>query len=200
MNKSEEVARRIDPRDLVLAVVAARGTVPGRTVLQKISYFLNTALDLRIGFKPYFYGPYSEELAVATDSLVGYGFLEEESLPLSVVKEDESDFDSRQYKYSLTARGKKLVEIRKEKIAEYKLIGEKISELKKSGLDLQSASFLAAVAKITFIVMRENRRLSRNEISAIARDLGWKLSPQQIEQLLKFLTMANGPKALQVSA
>lgn len=187
MNRGKMETKRVDSREVVLAIVQTLGTVPGRTVLQKISFFLNNSLGLGIEFKPYFYGPYSEEIAVATDSLVGYGFLEEESIRLSSSTTDNPMSESKQYKYSLTPRGKKLVEARSANLPEYRLVEEKIQDFERNGLNLQSATLLAAIAKIAFIMIHEERRLGRDEIAAIARDLGWKLSPDEVAQLLDYM-------------
>ena len=53
-------------------------------------------------FRPYFYGPYSEELTGLVDTMVGAGLLEESSEPLGpgVVK----------YRYQLSDKGKELAE------------------------------------------------------------------------------------------
>jgi hypothetical protein len=196
MNGCKMEARRVDSREVVLAIVHTLGTVPGRTVLQKVSYFLNNSLDLGIEFKPYFYGPYSEEIAVATDNLVGYGFLEEESQRLSIATGDDPEFESKQYKYSLTPRGKRLVEVRSGNLPEYKLVEKKIRDFKKNGLNLQNANLLAAIAKIAFIMIHEERKLGRNEIAAIARDLGWKMSPEQVAQLLDYMNAEDRTRML----
>jgi len=196
MNGCSKEGKRVDPREVVLAIVQTLEAVPGRTVLQKISYFLNNTLELGIEFKPYFYGPYSEEIAVATDSLVGYGFLEEESTRLRGLIGDDPESESKQYRYTLTPRGKRLVETRSANLREYKLIEKKILDIKKKGLNLESASILAAIAKITFIMINEERRLRRNEIAAIARDLGWKMTAQQVEQLLDYMNAEDRTKVL----
>ena len=67
--------------DLLLLLVVLRelGQVVGRTRLQKIVYLLREMYQIpfRFRFKPYFYGPYSEDLSDAIENLTALGVIEE---------------------------------------------------------------------------------------------------------------------------
>ena len=103
--------KSLDLRYLVLAIVgySEDQTLPGRTLLQKRAYFINKLLKTDMPFAPYYYGPYSEKLADATDSLVAEGFLKEtlESFPSN----SGGIFERHKYTYKLTPIGSQLLEI-----------------------------------------------------------------------------------------
>src|SRR5437773_11856616 len=67
--------------DLLLLLVTMRelGEVAGRTRLQKTIYLLRErfGVPFRFRFKPYFYGPYSEDLSDSVENLVALGMIEE---------------------------------------------------------------------------------------------------------------------------
>jgi len=67
--------------DLLLLLVTMRelGEVAGRTRLQKMIYLLRErfGVPFRLKFKPYFYGPYSDELSDIVENLVALGLIEE---------------------------------------------------------------------------------------------------------------------------
>lgn len=69
-------------------------------------------------FKPYYYGPYSESLTEATDTLIGLGYLKEEKERLG--------FGVSKYVYELTPSGKQKIELSLKNIKELDL--EKIKE------------------------------------------------------------------------
>ena len=67
--------------DLFLFLLALRemGQIAGRTRLQKTVYLLREhyGIPFSFHFKPYFYGPYSEELSDSVDNLKALGMIEE---------------------------------------------------------------------------------------------------------------------------
>ena len=84
---------------LLLIVLRTMGQIVGRTRLQKVIYLLRQRYQLPFSFrfKPYFYGPYSEELSDAVENLVALGMIEENRRYL-----DEGVIE---YSYKLTKRG-----------------------------------------------------------------------------------------------
>ncbi len=84
---------------LLLIVLRSMGQIAGRTRLQKIIYLLRQRYQVPFSFrfKPYFYGPYSEELSDAVENLVALGMIEENRRYL-----DEGVIE---YSYKLTRRG-----------------------------------------------------------------------------------------------
>ena len=83
----------------LLHVIRETGLVNGRTRLQKTIYLLRERyhIPFRFHFKPYFYGPYSEDLADAVENLVALGMIEENRRYF--------DEDVIEYSYKLTKRG-----------------------------------------------------------------------------------------------
>lgn len=78
--------------------------IEGRKRLQKLVCILKHGCDIPFSynFKPYYYGPYSEELTDAVDTLVGLGLLKEEKeiLNSGIAK----------YVYELTPQGNEKIE------------------------------------------------------------------------------------------
>ncbi len=104
----------MDAADAILATVAATGApLQGRTSLQKLVYFEaeNSLVDAK--FKPHFYGPYSEDVANAVDSMVALGYLKEN---VTVLGEQTDPWlaavsgEVKVYSYELNDEGKQLAE------------------------------------------------------------------------------------------
>lgn len=78
--------------------------IEGRKRLQKLVCILKHGRDIPFSynFKPYYYGPYSEELTDTVDTLVGLGLLKEEKeiLNSGIAK----------YVYELTPQGNEKIE------------------------------------------------------------------------------------------
>jgi uncharacterized protein YwgA len=85
-----------------LMVLKACKQLRGRTRLQKIFFLLKRKYNIPINleFKPYFYGPYSEELAHDIQVLRGFGIVEEKVVPVN---------DYVEFVYELTEKGEKLL-------------------------------------------------------------------------------------------
>ena len=62
----------MDPRDAVMLTIREeeKGVLHGRTLLQKRIYFASVLAKEELGFRPHYYGPYSQTVADAVDSLV----------------------------------------------------------------------------------------------------------------------------------
>ncbi len=96
----------VAPIDLnvLMETIHFSGTVEGRKRLQKTICVLKHRDGLPLGFEfiPYYYGPYSEELADSIQSLIGAGYVNEEA--------NEFMPGVYQYNYSLTERGRQAIE------------------------------------------------------------------------------------------
>jgi len=175
-----------DPRDLVLAVVAFNKgqKVKGRTVLQKLAYFLNEKLTLGLEFRPHYYGPYSESVAMAISSLVAIDFLTEKEEALPGASTDM--FEARKYTYELTQAGKEVVEklqqLEPEVLGKIKAAMEEITTKEECSYEC-----LSLAAKMFHILKSQGKRVTESQLSDIAKDLGWQLGKQEIETAAKFL-------------
>lgn len=178
--------QRVDPRDLVLAIVAfnREQKVEGRTLLQKLAYFLNEALELGIQFEPYYYGPYSESIAMATNSLVGLDFLNEVEARFPAMPTDM--FEPRKYTYRLTSSGLKILSnLQKQQpdlFAHIKRAMESITSKEECNYEC-----LSLAAKIFHILKSQQRPMKGSELQNAAIDLGWNLSKGEIDSAANFL-------------
>jgi len=96
----------VEARDIVLLISVfgahENNRIEGRTRIQKEICLLkhSSRLPFSFDFKPYYYGPYSEELSETINTLVGLKLLKETITPVS--------FDSFRYNYTLTEQGRQL--------------------------------------------------------------------------------------------
>ena len=178
------IKEKVDLRDLILAIVAFNKRVEGRTFLQKLAYFLNEKLTLGINFEPYFYGPYSESLALTTNTLVELDFLEE--LEERFPSNSTDIFEQRRYIYKLTKAGNKIfAELNRQNLPW-------LNEVKKSIANItakQDCNYecLSLSAKMYHILKRQQRPMTETELSLAAEELSWKLSKEKVERAAKFL-------------
>ncbi len=146
-----------DPKLLVLALIASnQGHIEGRTVLQKLSYFIGEHLHLSLGFKPHYFGPFSSEIEDSTEILVCSGLLRElsETVP---IHDPNSDFEPRKYRYDLTEKGKQyLRNSGLEELKDFQAAKDFLNSMRGSmGFNPR---VLSAVAKIHYIVSAEASR------------------------------------------
>lgn len=96
----------VTPNDLnfLLETIHFSGGINGRKRLQKTICVLKYRDHIPLGFNyvPYFYGPYSEELADSIKSLVGAGYLQEDATEIGV--------GVYQYNYTLTNEGRQVIQ------------------------------------------------------------------------------------------
>src|SRR6267143_4620487 len=89
---------------LLSTIYLSKGEIKGRKRLQKIVCILkyHYSIPFQFEFRPYFYGPYSQQLADAISLLEAVGLVEEveEELPSGIL----------QYDYFLTKKGEKTTE------------------------------------------------------------------------------------------
>src|SRR4051794_41134046 len=93
-----------------LVLHAFGGTIQGRTKLQKTVYFVGalTGFLENLGYRAYFYGPYSSEVAASVDELRGLGFLRQTTLSSGEI--DPKGFEVARYDFSLTPEGSQIAE------------------------------------------------------------------------------------------
>ncbi len=180
-------------RDVILAIASnsPQQKVEGRTLLQKLAYFLNELVSLDIPFAPGYYGPYSEVIAKATDSLVALGFLQETETPYP--PGPSSVFEPRKYTYKLTSQGEEVYKSVREKDTKFfETLENEISRILKEGE--ADYTFLSIAAKTAHILKSQRQdsiskpeKMSKDEIMAEAHKLQWQLSDESIEKAAEFL-------------
>lgn len=178
----------MDRYDLVLAILDANGgTVAGRTVVQKLGYFTSVSTELEdVGYKDYFYGPFSKAVALALEDLDA-ALLLYETVRSSPIES---------YTYTLTDDGRKIVEEVKKRCAkECSLISQIVTRCRNyCGLQ---AHPLSCAAKSHYILNRRNggADYAPAKIEEMAHDFGWNLVESDIKSgvgLLKVLNLSGG--------
>jgi len=170
-------------RDIILVAIAEDGgKIRGRTLLQKRLYFIDVLLDVNLGYRPYFYGPYSPAVDDALGDLKGIRFVEERQSNFGA--SDESGFEVRRYDYELTEDGKTIIGILR-KNPDYLKISGVLKQLKEA----QEPDYftLSIAAKAHFILSNKAVPMTREEIIDIAQKLNWKITERQFNNAADFL-------------
>ncbi|HID29915.1 MAG TPA: hypothetical protein EYP19_07920 [Desulfobacterales bacterium] len=169
--------------------------IVGRTLLQKVLYFVTTLLGLKIEFVPYYYGPYSSEVAEELQALVGAGLVNEtiERLP---ALDFGAAVESRRYGYTLTEAGRKYVEFVKNSDRELTdKISSAVARMKWSGEEFLVIKPLSIAAKMHQILSLAGKPVTIGEIQKQANDLGWIINEADYEHAVKFLVSLGLVKA-----
>lgn len=174
-------------RDVILAIAANNkdGKIEGRTLLQKLVYFLNELNDLHIPFEKAYYGPYSEAVAKSTNSLVTLGFLAETETLYPAAAGNV--FPVCKYKYTLTPEGREVFESVVEKDRDFfERLRNALSRITDVGeIDYVS---LSLAAKMYHILKTEHpKSMKKHQIMSVAHELNWQLSEESIESAAAFL-------------
>lgn len=163
---------------IMLVLGELGGYIKGRTVLQKIIYFLSRAKIVEDSFIPHYYGPYSKRVFNSLIDLVSFGFLEE--------KEQIDYEERRQYIYLLTEDGTKIFEEIKSKNQQEYLKTKKILEIIRSELGLNYLN-LATAAKYDYILNRD----ITSDLDRIRALIYWKISEEDLNRVKHFLQAFN---------
>ncbi|MFZ0891007.1 MAG: hypothetical protein WB778_09135 [Thermoplasmata archaeon] len=182
----------MEPSDVVLYVASKVKLVPGRTSLQKLTYFANVKLRANVAFRPHYYGPYSSQIAEVTDNLLSDAFLDEvrESGSLSspwVTPGGTVMTDWERRSYSITDAGKHYLQrLPLKRLRELRKLDPVLAKLQKdTNLDPKPISNLA---KVHFLCQETpSIRSNIDSISLAAKGYGWKLTDSDVEGALKTL-------------
>lgn len=164
---------------ILLVLGEADGAIRGRTRMQKVLYFLCQRLHKDADYSPHYYGPYSEQVAGAVDSLVARGLVEEKLEPTST----GGPFEGKIYEYVLDDRGRELLaSIEELHLEEAARVRKQYRELLS---DSPSTQALAVASKLD-IILGESKSTS-TELRAEAKRHGWSLSDHEVEEGIDFL-------------
>ena len=176
----------MNPRDVVLMVLDTYGgSVSGKTLLQKVCYFIDVAFDFDLGFKAHHYGPYAPAIEDAIGELKELGFIQEETTGFGVMS--SSGFgELKRFDYRLTKDGEEVITSLKDKLPEaWKSISIMVNNIREHGnpnyLDLSVA------AKSYFILKKQNKPMTDFEIENEAKKFGWQIDSQNIQKAIKLL-------------
>jgi uncharacterized protein YwgA len=168
---------------LLSLVDASNGTIQGRTLLQKRAFFVSllSGVDSGLGFDAHYYGPYSSTLDNAVAQLKNLDFVDEDDTPFGVIS---GGFEMRRYDYKLTSQGNEVAE-KLRKTDEYKLIRESVKKIEAAGNP--NYFELSIAAKAFFILRKQRRPMSTDEIKREAEKFHWEIQPQSLEKAVTFL-------------
>ncbi len=186
----------MDAYDYVhLALHAVGGEIKGKTKLQKTMYFLGLLSEHsnELGYRPHFYGPYSEEVADAMDRLKTLQFVDQDVRGGGAV--NEQGFEVCRYDYRLNDDGKKVAAAKARKHPdEWKALSGAAQRLKQAeDLDYMK---LSIAAKTHFLLTQKQGEATEQELANLASKFGWQVSGQEVKeaaaylQKLKLVTLA----------
>ena len=167
---------------IISMIDAAGGSVEGRTTLQKWCYFASVKTGLNFGYKPHFYGPYSETVSRTANDLITSDFL--------VERGRMTYHDRVMYSYALTKDGKSIA-------GDLKAKDQRLYNSVKEVVDICSEtvgnniSILSWAAKVYFLLQSKGKEITYGEVKRIGRNMGWKLSENEIESGVKLLVALN---------
>jgi uncharacterized protein YwgA len=172
----------MDCSEVVVSIIYASGKNKlGRTAIQKLSYFISKKGIVDIPFFAYYYGPYSSNVSDAIMALHSLDFITED---IELMNNLPSNW--RKYTYSLTEDGNALAKYLEDTYPkEMNKIKRTVSLAKKyTGLEVK---ILSAAAKTHFILEKEMKPMTADEINKRAQKLEWILQPEEIQKAIDFL-------------
>lgn len=169
---------------MLLTLDAFGGKTTGKTLLLKRIFFLGEILGRDFGYRPHYYGPYSDDIAADIAILKNYGLIEAKIHEYGVPR--RGGFEVRRFDYSLTEEGQKAVQWLK---AEYPEEAENVENtarrIQKAG-DLEYMD-LSIAAKAYFILKKNQQPMAPKEIAAEAKNFSWQVENSQIQRAVGFL-------------
>ncbi len=173
----------MDVYEVIESILDANGgEIKGRTTIQKLVYLAqNTIPQLEIpSYKPHYYGPFSSELGIALEKLVSYSFVTETKIPGTMYEG---------YIYRLTTDGQKVIDrIKNETKEEYEKIKELVDTCKVfCGLKTTPLSFASKIFYMLYAHKENHEKLTIKEAINNAKELGWNVSSDNVEQGAKLL-------------
>jgi uncharacterized protein YwgA len=176
----------MDTTDFVtLVLLAVGGEVQGKTKLQKTVYLLGaiTGCLQDLGYRPWFYGPYSDDVDRAVTLLKMIGAIDQN---VSSRGFDQSGFEVRRYDFRLNEKGKKFAEIKGRQYPEiWQRLQQDAKRLREAGdIDYMEMSI---AAKTHYMLGRKQDPATMAELAQLAPQFGWNVSPRQVQQAAQYL-------------
>lgn len=171
--------------DALLAIAEAFGnSLHGRTMIQKVGYFIAVQTNSDLGYAPHYYGPYSATMAATISERVQNGDLQEK-----VIARDAdflgNDEVRKFYEYDLTKTGQSAIQIHRswhpEEFDQAVGVAKAIRDLK---VDYMQLSF---AAKVHCISRQQKTDLNVDSIREKAAEMGWKMTPKDVDQGVSIL-------------
>jgi len=184
------MSMRMKPHEFILLVLNEYGgTIQGKTLLQKLTYFsaLAVAPDLpqKLGYKAHYYGPYSATVDDALGRLESLGFVEESRVPYGVL--GDRGFEVKRFDYELKKDGKAVAaRLRETYPQESDAICSVTTTVKRAQKDLSYID-MSIAAKAYFLLRQKGGPMSSEEIREMARTFSWTINETQLEKAARLL-------------
>lgn len=177
----------MDTRDFVtLTLLAAGGQVHGKTKLQKLVYFLGVLTDHleELGYRPHFYGPYSDEVAYAVGQLRAIGVVEVNDTNHGC---NYKGFEVIRSDFRLNDAGRKFAEdLKRKQPASWTSIEAAMQKLLQTGEKDYVELSIAAKTYFLIVQAKGNAR-SESDLAKLAPRFGWDVQPDQISNAGRYL-------------
>jgi uncharacterized protein YwgA len=173
-------------RDFVaMTLLASGGHVRGKTKLQKLVYIvgiLTRSLE-ELGYRPHFYGPYSDDVAAAVTHLKTIGGIEQS---VSDWGYNSSGFEIRRYDYTFNDSGRQYAQgLARQNSERGKAIQNAVRIYNQAG-DRDYMS-LSIAAKTFFLLDHKKAPASDAELTGLAARFGWSVTPDQVRNAVDYL-------------
>jgi uncharacterized protein YwgA len=171
---------------VTLALLAVGGEIKGKTKLQKTVYFLGIMTDCleELGYRPWFYGPYSDDVEAALTWAKTIGTVDQN---VSARGFDQSGFEVRRYDFRLNEQGTRFAEAKaRENPEAWQRIQDAARRLNEAGdLDYMDMSI---AAKTYFLLGRKQAPTRLADLAEIAPQFGWNVSATQVQRAAEYLS------------
>lgn len=172
---------------IITLIKLNNGEIKGRAKLQKLVFFASEILDLDISFRPYYYGPYCDDVAISTDYLRALKMISETEEHFPDMKFGNS-YESVRYGYELSEGGENyFIHLSQKYPNEISKLKEIIKAVKDSQGSEISYKELSIAAKVFYILKNQNIEPSIENFKKEAKNLGWDLESDQITKSFNLL-------------
>jgi len=160
--------------DAILCILQQVETGVGRTTLQKLLYFASRKGIVQASFRPYYYGPYAEDVYITLQNLVSLGFVDE--------RMESYTSGHPGYQYMITPDGREILSNHAQDSGDL----DRIIDLARRHFRL-SQGMLAAAAKVHFILINYDVPKTLEAITYEASNLGWEVTTDDAKNVVAFL-------------
>src|SRR4051794_2256979 len=169
----------MDAREFVaMTLLASGGQVRGKTKLQKLVYIvgiLTRSLE-ELGYRPHFYGPYSDDVAEAVTHLKTIGAIEQS---VSDWGYGSNGFEIKRYDFTLNDSGRQYAQgVAQRNTERWTAIQDAVRIYTQAG-DRDYMS-LSIAAKAYFLLDHRKIPTSDSDLAALASRFGWSVTPDQV--------------------
>lgn len=175
----------MDTRDFLAMTLLQTGTVRGRTKLQKLVYFVGLLTDQldSLGYRPHFYGPYSDDVARAVAQLREMGVVDQNVTDWGYSRQG---FEVRRYDFQLSEAGRAYAQqLVRRHDNEARSIRDAVKRYQDAGD--QDYMDLSIAAKAYFLLGEKKGVASTNDLAQLAARFGWSVNKDQIVRAAKYL-------------